>query len=69
MNVTIVRCRSNGQSAILKNCHPSRGLFRAGDLLLLCLGCANTKQQIPRSAVHIVRGASRIAAERGMTVT
>ena len=70
MNVPIVCCSAKEQSATLKTyCHPSRGLFRAGDLLFLGFACLNKKQQIFRSAVHLVRDASWIAAERGMTVT
>jgi hypothetical protein len=57
----------NEQTASSKGyCHPSRELFRAGDLLFFKF-IVRQKKQIPRSAVGL-RVATDIAAERGMTV-
>jgi hypothetical protein len=59
---------ANEQNASYKkHCHPSRELFRAGDLLFFHFIVRQNKQQIPRSAVGLSYG-SGIAAERGMTV-
>jgi hypothetical protein len=61
-------CGDNEQDAGLKRyCHPSRELFRAGDLLFFSLyrAAKNSRSPAPLSDFRV---ASCIAAERGMTI-
>jgi hypothetical protein len=67
--VTLARdgCGVNEQNAILKRyCHPSRELFRAGDLLFFHF-IVRQENRSPAPLLEF-RMASGIAAERGMTV-
>jgi hypothetical protein len=60
---------SHEQNASSKrHCHPSRELFRAGDLLFLAYRARKQKSRSP-APLFDFRTASGIAAERGMTVS